>query len=165
MISDKQYRIRALRPDETEVLKAFLYEAIFVPEGEISPPKSIIEKPELRVYTDDFGTKRDDNCLVAETEDEQVIGAVWCRIMNDYGHVDDETPSLAVSLYKEYRNRGIGTDLMREMLALLRDKGYVRVSLSVQKANYAVKLYKKMGFEAIEDKDGEYIMVCELQKG
>ena len=164
MNSDKNYMIRALRPDETGLLKSFLYEAIFVPEGEASFPRSIIEKPELRVYTDDFGAKWDDNCLVAEA-DGRVVGAVWCRIMNDYGHVDDETPSLAVSLYKEYRNRGIGTDLMREMLALLRDKGYARVSLSVQKANYAVRLYKKMEFQVIEDKDGEYIMVCELQKG
>ncbi|MDD6038919.1 MAG: hypothetical protein PUD20_09025, partial [bacterium] len=29
-----------------------------------------------------------------------VVGAVWVRIMNDYGHVDDETPSFAISLLK-----------------------------------------------------------------
>lgn len=28
--------------------------------------------------------------------------------MNDYGHIDDQTTSLAISLYPEYRNQGIG---------------------------------------------------------
>ena len=52
-----------------------------------------------------------DNCIVAEA-DEKAVGAVWTRIMNDYGHVDDKTPSLAISLYKEYRGIGIGTMMM-----------------------------------------------------
>jgi len=39
---------------------------------------------------------------VAEV-DGKIVGAVWVRIMNDYGHIDNETPSLAISLYKEYR--------------------------------------------------------------
>ena len=29
--------------------------------------------------------------------------------MSDYGHIDDDTPSFAISLYKEYCGRGIGT--------------------------------------------------------
>ena len=49
-----------------------------------------------------------------------VVGAVWTRIMNDYGHVDDETPSFAIALYKDYRGKGIGTTMMLEMLELLR---------------------------------------------
>ena len=96
--------------------------------------------------------------LVAET-DGQIIGAVWARIMNDYGHIDNETPSLAISLYKEYRNLGIGTALMKEILTLLKSHGYKRVSLSVQKANYAAKLYLKVGFETVAEKEDEYIMV------
>ena len=36
-----------------------------------------------------------------------------------------ETPSFAISLYKEYRGQGVGTILMREMLALLKEKGKV----------------------------------------
>ena len=36
--------------------------------------------------------------------------------MNDYGHVDDETPSFAISQYKEYRRKGIGTRLMEEII-------------------------------------------------
>lgn len=89
----------------------------------------------------------------------KIVGAVWVRIMNDYGHIDDETPSLAISLYKEYRGFGIGTAMMKEILTLLKAHGYSRVSLSVQKANYAAKMYLKIGFEIVKENEEEYIMV------
>lgn len=150
-----------MKKDETALLKDFLYEAIFIPEGVEPPPRDIVEKPELRVYTDDFGSRRGDNCLVAEAGG-RVVGAVWTRIMDDYGHVDDDTPSFAISLYREYRGQGIGTGLMREMLSLLRSQGFKRASLAVQKANYAVRLYEKVGFSVTDENDEEYIMVCVL---
>ncbi len=92
----------------------------------------------------------------------KVVGAVWTRIMNDYGHVDDDTPSFAISLYKKYRGNGIGTELMRRMLELLKEQGYKKASLAVQKANYAVRMYEKVGFKTVDENDEEYIMVCEL---
>ncbi len=153
--------IRALRDKEKELLKDFLYEAIFIPEGVEAPDRDIIEKPELRIYYEDFGKDTADHCLVAEDEGK-VIGAVWTRIMNDYGHIDDKTPSFAISIYREYRGRGIGTKLMQEMLNLLKEKGYKRASLAVQKANYAVRMYKKVGFKTVDENEEEYIMVCSL---
>lgn len=155
------YKIREIRPNEYPVLSDFLYEAIFVPEGTDKPPKSIIEQPELQVYIADFG-KEDDWCVVAETE-EKIVGAAWVRIMDDYGHVDDKTPSFAISLYEEYRHLGIGTALMKAMLKLLKEEGYEQASLSVQKANYAVDMYRKVGFEVIDENEEEYIMLCRIQ--
>ncbi len=153
--------IRKLQPEETDLLKDFLYEAIFIPESVDSPDRTIIERPELRLYYDDFGNGQADNCLVAE-KNGRIIGAVWTRIMNDYGHVDDETPSFAISLFSEYRGRGIGTRLMKEMLSLLKEHGYRQASLAVQKANYAVRMYRNVGFEIIDENDEEYIMACRL---
>ena len=154
------YKIREIRKNEYPILSDFLYEAIFIPEGMGKPPKSIIEQPKLQVYIEDFG-KEDDWCLVAEIK-EKIIGAVWVRIMDDYGHIDDETPSFAISLHEEYRNLGIGTALMEAMLQFLREKGYKQTSLSVQKVNYAVCMYQKAGFEIIDENEEEYIMVCRL---
>lgn len=68
----------------------------------------------------------------------------------------------AMSLYKEYRNMGIGTELVAAMLKLLKDNCYKQVSLSVQKANYAASMYKKAGFEVVYENEEEYIMVCKL---
>ena len=154
------YIIREIRKNEYPILSEFLYEAIFIPEGMDKPPKSIIKQPELQVYIEDFG-KEDDWCFVAEIK-EKIVGAAWVRIMNDYGHIDDETPSFAMSLYEEYRNLGIGTALMGAMLQFLREKGYKQASLSVQKVNYAVRMYRKAGFEVINENEEEYIMVCRL---
>ena len=154
------YRIREIRENEYYILSDILYEAIFIPEGTEKPPKSIIEQAELQVYITDFG-KSDDWCLVAEVK-EKIAGAVWVRIMNDYGHIDDKTPSLAISLYEEYRHLGLGTVLMKEMLRFLKDKGYKQTSLSVQKANYAVTMYRKVGFEIVSENAEEYIMACQL---
>lgn len=143
------------------MLKDFLYEAIFVPEGVPAPPKSIINQPELQVYIADFGKKKDDIGLVAEV-DKKAAGAVWVRIMNDYGHIDNETPSFAIFLHKDYRGFGIGTNLMKEMLRMLKDRGYKQASLAVQKANYAVRMYQKTGFEIVDENEEEYIMLCRL---
>ena len=154
------YRIREIRENDYYVLSEFLYEAIFISVGMEKPPKAIIEQPELQVYIADFG-KSDDWCLVAEVK-EKIVGAVWVRVMDDYGHIDDETPSFAMSLYEEYRNMGIGTALMRDMLEFLKNKGYKQTSLSVQKANYAARMYQKVGFEVIDENEEEYIMVCRL---
>ena len=74
---------RCIRENELGLLKDFLYEAIFIPEGVEPPSRDIVEKPELRVYTDGFGTKSGDNCLVA-IHDGKIVGAVWTRIMNMY---------------------------------------------------------------------------------
>ena len=153
--------LREIKETEYELLKDFLYEAIFIPEGVEPPAKEIVEQPELKIYYENFGTGEADYSIVAD-DNGKVIGAVWTRIMNDYGHVDDDTPSFAISLYKEYRGKGIGTELMKKMSELLQSRGYNKASLAVQKANYAVKMYEKVGFKTIDENSEEYIMVCEL---
>ncbi len=153
--------IRKIQKQEYPLLDNFLYEAIFIPKGIEPPSKTIITSPELQVYVEHFGESKDDLGLVAEV-DGKIVGAVWVRIMNDYGHIDDETPSLAISLYKEYRGFGVGTAMMKEILTLLKSHGYSRVSLSVQKANYAAKMFLKIGFEIVRENEEEYIMVYYL---
>ena len=155
---------REIQKGEIPLLDDFLYEAIFIPEGVAAPPREIIGQEDLQVYVRDFGRRPDDHGLVAEV-DGKVVGAVWVRVMDDYGHIDDQTPSLAISLYKDYRNRGIGTQLLLRMLDLLQEKGYWQVSLSVQKANYALRMYQKAGFEVIADRGEEVLMLCRLCPG
>lgn len=158
-----EYSIRKMTVSEYPMLNDFLYEAIFIPDGIEPPPRNIITSPELQIYVDRFGELKDDFALVAEVE-KKVVGAVWVRIMNDYGHIDDKTPSLAISLYKEYRGQGIGTDMMKEMLSLLKAHGYKRISLSVQKTNYAVEMYRKIGFDIVRGNEEEWIMLWQEGK-
>jgi len=158
------YKIRPMTSVEYPLLDDFLYEAIFIPEGVAAPPRDIINAPELQVYVENFGAREGDICFVAEVE-EKVVGAVWVRIMDDYGHVEDGVPSFAISLYKEYRGCGIGTGLMKGMLVELQTRGYKKASLAAQKENYAVRMYKKVGFEIIDENEEEYIMMWRAKNG
>ena len=141
-------KIREWKEGEQALLEDFLYEAIYVPEGAEAPQKSIIKLPELQVYITNFGKEKDDICFLAEVE-----GTV------DYGHLEEGVPSFAISLYKEYRGRGIGTALMKKMLQEMSLRGYEKASLAVQKANYAVKMYRNVGFEIVGENEEEYQML------
>ena len=153
--------IREMRKEEYYLLDDFLYEAIYIPDGMKAPPKSIISCPELQEYIIDFGQRKHDKAIVAEIQGNVVV-AIWVRIMNDYGHIDNDTPSLAMSIYKEYRGLGIGTSLLKRLLSVERLAGYSKISLSVQKSNYAVRMYKKVGFTVVDENSEEYIMAISL---
>ena len=156
------YIIREMKKEEYCLLDDFLYEAIYIPDGIEPPPKSIIDSPELQEYIVEFGKRKSDKALVAEIQGN-VVGAIWVRIMNDYGHIDNDTPSLAMSVNKKYRGLGIGTALLNQLLSVERLAGYSRISLSVQKNNYAVKMYEKIGFTVVDEKSEEYIMTVNMK--
>ncbi len=159
------YTIRHLRNGEQSLLEDFLYEAIYVPEGfEGEIPRSIIyDDLKCRAAFEDFGTLGDDRALVAEV-DGRIVGACWVRTTDEYGHIDNTTPSFSISLYEQYRGRGIGGTMMRHMLDELRSAGYTRASLSVQKENPALRLYERLGFRIIGDGEDEteWLMTIDL---
>lgn len=157
-----KYIIRKMQLQEYTLLEDFLYEAIFQTDETNLLPRSIIKKPELQVYIENFGSKKDDFCLCAEV-DGKIVGAVWVRNIKGYGSVDEITPEFAISLYKEFRGFGIGTEMMKMMLTHLRQSGYSKTSLAVQKVNYAVKMYLNVGFQIIDENEEEYIMVHYLK--
>ncbi|MDR2409503.1 MAG: GNAT family N-acetyltransferase [Bacteroidales bacterium] len=160
-----EYLIRPLEKGEYHILERMLYKAIYQPDEDNLIPKEIVKLPEISVYIDNFGEKADDYCLVAEM-DGKIVGAVWTRILADdikgFGFIDSETPEFAISLFKEHRSKGIGTKLMQAMIEHLRDRGYKQTSLNVKKENYAVRLYKNMGFKIIDENNEDYLMLLEL---
>lgn len=153
-----KYIIRKMHSYEYPLLDDFLYEAIFQRDENNLAPKSIIEKPELQVYIQNFGNKQDDYCLCAEF-DGNVVGAVWVRNVKGFGSIDNITPEFTISIYKDYRGKGIGTELMKKMIEHLKDSGYLKTSLAVQKDNYAVKMYLNVGFQIVDENEEEYIMI------
>ncbi len=159
--------IRKIKAEETNILEDMLYEAIYQAEGIPSVPKDIIKNPEINVYIRNFGEKKDDHCFVAET-DGKIVGAVWVRILADeikgFGNIDNQTPEFAISLFKEYRNKGYGTMLMKEMIRHLKDKGYKQTSLSVNKDNYAILMYQNLGFSIIKENKDDFLMLLDLEE-
>lgn len=158
-----EYIIRKMKPQEYPLLNDFLYEAIFQQDENNLAPRSILQKPELQVYVQNFGKEKDDYCFCAEAEGK-VVGAVWVRNIKGYGSIDSVTPEFAISLYKNYRGYGIGTKMMKTMLEHLKQLGYAKASLAVQKDNYALKMYLDVGFQIMDENDEEYIMIHFLEK-
>lgn len=154
--------IRKMQPNEYPLLDDFLYQAIYQPDKTNLAPKSIINKPELQVYIKGFGAHKDDYCFCAEIENK-IVGAVWVRNINGYGSIDDVTVEFAISVFDEYQKMGIGTALMNRMLEHLKEINYSKASLAVQKENYAVRMYQKVGFEIIGENEQEYIMIYSLK--
>jgi ribosomal protein S18 acetylase RimI-like enzyme len=112
-------KIEKTKESEIGKLEDMLYEAIYQPDEDNLIPRTVLKIPEVYAYIKDFGKSKDDYCLVADSHGE-IVGAVWVRIISDdikgYGYIDDNTPEFAISLYKDYRNRGIGAKLMTAML-------------------------------------------------
>lgn len=153
--------IRPLKSEEIPLLKEFLYQAIFIPQGLAPLSRSILKEPDLEMYIKDFGKQPDDWALVAEVDD-RLVGAVWIRIMKDYSYYDDQTPSLSISFLPDFRGQGLGQQLMTAMLDLLKAKGYPSVSLSVSKDNPALRFYQRLGFVTVEEREDDYLMLCRL---
>jgi RimJ/RimL family protein N-acetyltransferase len=156
---------RFFTQDDFPILEDLLYEAVYQPEGAELLSREIIKKPEIYNYIKDFGTKKGDFCMLAELNGK-TVGAAWVRILADeikgFGNIDPETPELAVAVFKKYRNLGIGRGLLNNVidLTLINGlQGYKQLSLSVQKENFAVKMYQKLGFEIIKENEHDYVMV------
>ncbi len=146
--------IREIKNDELDFLADMLYMAIFIPEGHDPLPKDIIKDKSLAKYIDQWGKDNYDIALVAES-DRQLIGAIWGRLFSEenqgYGFIDTTTPELSMAIHPEFRAKGIGTELMRAIVAAYQKLGVEFLSLSVDKANKASGLYKRLGFEIIEE--------------
>jgi GNAT superfamily N-acetyltransferase len=159
------YTIRPLNPSERPLLRTFLYEAIFMPEGDPRPDYAVVFLPELTCYYEDFG-KPGDDCLVAEIDGE-VVAAVWIRVFEPsrpgYGYVDATTPEISMSVLPDYRKQGIGKALLYAMLERMTKDGWERVSLSVDLVNYARKLYEGAGFKPVKIVGESVIMVKVLK--
>jgi ribosomal-protein-alanine N-acetyltransferase len=90
-----------------------------------------------------------DRAVVAEI-DGSPVGAAWYRLWTEsdhsYGFIHPDIPELGMAIVAEYRSRGYGRRLLKKLIDLADEDGYVALSLSVDPANFARKLYESEGF-------------------
>jgi ribosomal protein S18 acetylase RimI-like enzyme len=153
--------VREISAADHILMPDFLYHAIFVPPSVLRPSMEITYRPEIYIYINGYG-KPGDTGAVAEYGG-RAVGMAWARLIHAYGHLDKETPELAISVLPEYRGLGIGTKLMTKLFDLLAMAGYKRISLSVNKNNPAVRFYQRHGYETICEKDDDYIMIKKIE--
>jgi len=157
--------IRPIEPADYPLLEEFLFQAIYLEPGEAAPPREIILEPEIHIYIKDFDYLID--CGVVAEAEGKIVGMAWTRIIPAYGHIDNATPELAISMLPGWRGQGIGTQMMTLLFELLRERGYSRTSLSVQKGNPAIRFYQRLGYEITGEREDhvgheDYIMLKTL---
>jgi len=161
LFDDKKLVIREISLADYFLLENFLFYAIHQPEKS-QLPKNVIYNPDVYIYIQDYGLIND-NGVVAKIDGE-VIGMAWTRIIPGFGHINQKTPELAISVRSDARGFGIGTKLMESLFVLLTTKGYKQTSLAVQKTNRAVNFYQRLGYKIVLEKEEEFVMVKLLEE-
>jgi len=154
--------IRDLRTDELGFLREMLVAALtWQPEVELPPAEWLLAHPQVVIFHEDWG-RTGDTAIVAEV-DGRLTGLVWYRLFtkdrHGEGYLDDTTPELAIAVVEGSRGLGIGRRLLDAAHERARRDGFPRLSLSVDPANPARRLYARAGYEPVND-DG--LMVLDL---
>jgi ribosomal protein S18 acetylase RimI-like enzyme len=146
------YLIRPLTEEDEPFLWQMLYEAAHMSEEGKLTIQDAMNYPDLAKYVRDWGRKDDMGFVATLINSDRSIGAAWLRLLigenQGYGYIDDRTPELAVAILPEYRNQGIGTQLLTHLLAVAKFV-YPAISLSIRSTNPALGLYKRMGFAVV----------------
>ena len=85
-------------------------------------------------------------------------------------HRDFESKIMSIAVKKEFRRRGIGSNLLKKAIESVKEKGKRRLLLEVRVSNIpAQNLYKKYGFKVVDilrsyyaDGEDAYLMCLDL---
>lgn len=156
---------RPITESEYPFLEEMLYEALFVPEGKPKLPRSLLKNPDIKKYVESWNQKKDDIAIVALNGDE-LVGAIWGRRFQankkGYGYIDERTPEISMAVKNAYRNKGIGTKLLKQIEIAYLQTGINKLSLSVDKLNPAKLLYKRNGYKIYEEAETALTMLKHL---
>ncbi len=157
-------RTESLLPGHQDFLWEMLYLAIYLPPGHTPYPRAILEEPRIAAYAQDWGRAGDMGRVAREPGTDRPLGAAWLRLFPaqapGYGFVAADTPELSMAVMPDCRGRGIGRQLLRELLQAAQSR-YPAVSLSVVAENPALRLYQSFGFKTL-CRDGDSVTMRKL---
>lgn len=158
------HRFRPATAEDADFLFDMLVEAVnWTPDRHLSR-STVAADPTLVRYIDGW-PRQGDLGVVAEA-DGVPIGAAWLRLFaaNEpgYGYVADDVPELSMGVVEKWRGLGVGRDLLQEMTRRARSVGLRAISLSVERANFAHRLYMSEGYHIVERGPDSDTMVREF---
>ncbi len=126
------------------------------------PRHQVLTAPEHSRYLS--GWKRPtDAGFVALDSAGMPIGAAWYRLLPrsepGFGYVGTGVPELIIGVRPIWRAHGVGRTLLQALTEQARADGYGRLSLSVERGNFAVTLYRSEGFAVTQSGIGRDTMV------
>lgn len=159
------YRIREAGAQDALALTEALVEAVNWNPATALPRVQILADPVLRRYISGWQRPSDAGVLAVD-DDGEAIGAAWYRLFGadrpGYGFVGPGVPELTLGVRPVWRAQGVGRALLRGLLSSA-ERSHTRISLSVQRANFARKLYTSEGFTVLAGRGGADVMVRTLR--
>ena len=168
-MGDCPWSIRQAAPEDGGFMADMLVEAVnWSSEWKKKSRNRVLSAPTTAHYI--AGWPRDADLGVIAEAEGQPIGAAWLRFLPSadpgYGFVAPDVPELTIGVAARWRGRGVGRALLRAIAALARSAGIGRISLSVERKNFAQQLYLSEGYQVVESGDADSdTMVKDLAAG
>jgi GNAT superfamily N-acetyltransferase len=146
--------LREATRDDADFLADMLVEAVnWSPEWKRKSKRRVLAAPNTAHYV--AGWPRDGDLGVVAEADGERVGAAWLRFftVDDLGHgfVAVDVPELSLGVVATWRGRGVGRALVRAVESRARTAGVERISLSVERKNFAQRLYLAEGYEVVAE--------------
>ncbi|MBO0979534.1 GNAT family N-acetyltransferase [Microbacterium sp. SD291] len=133
--------------------------------GSVRVRHEILADAEHRRYLTGWMRPADAGFVAVDAEGLPV-GAAWYRMLPrsepGFGFVGTAVPELIIGVQPIWRAHGVGRTLLRRLLVHARERGHPRISLSVERDNFARLLYRSEGFAVVETGAARDTMVHRL---
>ncbi len=152
IIGEKEYFY--LRSFEQHVVRDIMYYAASLDTHKLE----LSDVKHLDLYYKYFGDTDKDMGMYIMIKN-QVAAGVWVRDLGNYGYgfVKDGVPELVFGVKPEFRDVGLGSELLEHFFDYIKDR-YKAVSLVIESDNRAIKLFERFGFSKIIDEKNETII-------
>jgi len=160
------FRIRPAVQADGAFLGDMMVEAANWAPGVPRPRHEVIGSDEYSRYVSGWKRPGDSGVVALDGHDEPV-GAAWYRMLPrtqpGFGYVGTGVPELIIGVRPIWRAHGVGRSLLQHLCEHARAHGFGRLSLSVERGNFAQTLYRSEGFAVTESGSGRDTMVKRLR--
>jgi GNAT superfamily N-acetyltransferase len=168
-VTASSWIIRLATPEDGAFMGDMLVAVVnWSPEWKQKSRERIFSTPGIAHYI--AGWPRATDLGVIAEGNGQRVGAAWLRFLPasdpGYGFVASDVPELTVGVAASWRSRGVGRALLRAVAGQARSAGIAQISLSVERKNYAQKLYLSEGYQVMDSSAADSdTMVKDLRAG
>lgn len=160
------FRLRPAVQGDGAFLGDMVVEAANWRRGAARPRHEVIASGEHSRYIAGW-MRPGDAGFVAVDEHGAPVGAAWYRTFPrtdpGFGYVGTGVPELIIGVRPIWRAHGVGRSLLQALCAHAARQGNARLSLSVERDNHAVTLYRSEGFAVTRPGNGRDTMVKRLR--
>jgi GNAT superfamily N-acetyltransferase len=130
------------------------------------PKVQLLADERINRYLKGWKRPSDDGMLALDGNGTP-IGACWYRVLGKsepgYGFLAPGVPELTLGVRPLWRAQGVGRSLLRALCEVATARGHQRITLSVERENFAQRLYVSEGFVTVDSGEDSDLMVKTLR--